>query len=311
MLKKWRLAFNLETKYFSLRHIWVMLPGLPLYLWNEGALTTIGNNLGSFIMVDKNNLEVSSRKVAKVLVEMDVHLGLSATMEVEWHGLCYQQRIDYLGLPFRCSYCRSTSHMRRDCKGFREEEKHLEKQGFPYSTLNSSMDTDFYGFEGSRDDRIDKSFLEPAKTTISKLQLYCPTFFNSLSVLERQIVSSSIWLKNSISKSASSPLMDFEVPQNSALPSRDNSTLPSPPLVTSPLEPVSPSGVLVSKKDPNPIGNSSPEPSLSLETYNNQEYNHHLSANQPLPSGYREPKEDVSNLFFVLDSFIPFLLLEK
>jgi hypothetical protein len=77
MLKKWRLAFNPETKYFSLRHIWVMLPGLPLYLWNEGALTAIRNNLGSFIMVDKKNLEASNRKVAKVLVEMDVHLGLS------------------------------------------------------------------------------------------------------------------------------------------------------------------------------------------------------------------------------------------
>jgi hypothetical protein len=105
MLKKWRLPFNPETEYFSFRHIWVMLLGLPLYLWNKGALTAIRNNLGSFIMVGKKNLEVSNRKVAKVLVEMDVHLGLLTTMEVEWHGICYHQRIDYLGLPFRCSYC--------------------------------------------------------------------------------------------------------------------------------------------------------------------------------------------------------------
>jgi hypothetical protein len=101
MLKKWRLAFNPETKYFSLRHLWVMLPGLPLYLWNEGALTAIGNNLGSFIMIDKKNLEASNRKVARVLVEMDVHLGLPETMEVEWRGICCQQRLDYLGLPFQ------------------------------------------------------------------------------------------------------------------------------------------------------------------------------------------------------------------
>jgi hypothetical protein len=86
----WGLAFNPKIEYFSVRNIWVMLPGLPLYLWNEGALTTIGNNMGNFIMVDKKNLESANRKIAKVLVEMDVHLGMLATMEVEWRGLCHQ-----------------------------------------------------------------------------------------------------------------------------------------------------------------------------------------------------------------------------
>jgi hypothetical protein len=105
MLKRLRLAFNPQTEYFSVRNIWVMLPGIPLYLWNEGALTAIRNNLGNFIMVDKNNLESKNRKIAKILVEMDVHLGMSVTMEVEWRGLCHQKRLDYLGLPFRCSYC--------------------------------------------------------------------------------------------------------------------------------------------------------------------------------------------------------------
>jgi hypothetical protein len=101
MLKTWRLAFSAETEYFLVRHIWVLLPELPLYLWNEGAWTTIGNNLGNFIMVDKNILESKSRKVPKVLVEMDVHLGMSTTMEVEWRGFFHQQRLDYLRLPFR------------------------------------------------------------------------------------------------------------------------------------------------------------------------------------------------------------------
>jgi hypothetical protein len=104
------------------------------------------------------------------------------------------------------------------------------------------MDTSFYGFEGSRDDMIDKKKLEPAETTIGKLQLYCPTFFNSLSVLEHHLVSYSIWLKNYISKSICPSLMDSEAPQNFSLSLRDNSTLSFPPLVTSPLEPMSPSG---------------------------------------------------------------------
>jgi hypothetical protein len=110
MLKRWWIAFNPDTEYFSLRHIWVLLPGLPLYLWNEGALTAIGESLGKFIMIDKVNLLATTIKVGRVLVEMDIHLGLSETIEIEWKGKRFLQRIDYLGISFRCSYCRSNSH---------------------------------------------------------------------------------------------------------------------------------------------------------------------------------------------------------
>jgi hypothetical protein len=84
MLKKWRVAFNPETEYFSFRHFWILLPGLPLYLWNEGALKAIGEALGSFIVVDKEVLLSTSRKVCRILVEMDISRGLPETLEIDW-----------------------------------------------------------------------------------------------------------------------------------------------------------------------------------------------------------------------------------
>jgi hypothetical protein len=45
MLKRWRVSFDPTTQYFQLRHLWVLLPGLPLQLWNEGAMKAIGNSL--------------------------------------------------------------------------------------------------------------------------------------------------------------------------------------------------------------------------------------------------------------------------
>jgi hypothetical protein len=30
MLKRWRVGFNPETEYFSFRHLWILLSGLPL-----------------------------------------------------------------------------------------------------------------------------------------------------------------------------------------------------------------------------------------------------------------------------------------
>jgi hypothetical protein len=49
MLKWWRTSFNLSSEYFSYRHVWVLLPGLPLNLWNLPVLTAIGNLLGHFL----------------------------------------------------------------------------------------------------------------------------------------------------------------------------------------------------------------------------------------------------------------------
>jgi hypothetical protein len=46
MLKRWRVCFDPATDYFQFRHLWVLLPGFPLQLWNAKALEAIGNELG-------------------------------------------------------------------------------------------------------------------------------------------------------------------------------------------------------------------------------------------------------------------------
>jgi hypothetical protein len=52
MLKRWRVNFDPAREYFHLQHMWVLLHGLPLQLWNKRALEVIGNELGRFISVD-------------------------------------------------------------------------------------------------------------------------------------------------------------------------------------------------------------------------------------------------------------------
>jgi len=84
MVKRWRLEFNPDTEYFQLRHLWVLLPGLPLHLWNEESYRAIGDSLGRFIALDSKLLDSPSRKMGKVLVEMDITTGLPETLEISW-----------------------------------------------------------------------------------------------------------------------------------------------------------------------------------------------------------------------------------
>jgi len=161
--------------------------------------------------------------------------------------------------------------------------------------------------EGNRVDRICNHFLEPADSTLGKLQLFCPTFFNSLSILERHSLSSSTWLKKSITK-LSAPLVEVsKVPHISAQIGRLVTSPPSSLLFSSPLEKVTPPVVLLAKEDPVIGVFSSSETSSPHETYYSQELTQPLQASQHSPPGYREPKEDASTLSAVLDLFIPFL----
>jgi hypothetical protein len=50
------VCFDPATKYFCFRHLWVLLPGLTLQLWNAKALEAIRNELGRFIKVDEPSL---------------------------------------------------------------------------------------------------------------------------------------------------------------------------------------------------------------------------------------------------------------
>jgi hypothetical protein len=106
ILKRWRVRFDPTTEYFSFSHLWVLLPGLLLQLWNVKALEAISNESGRFIKVDETTLQSQDKRMAKVLVEVDIHAELLKSLEIEWQGHILVQRLDYLGIPFRCTLCR-------------------------------------------------------------------------------------------------------------------------------------------------------------------------------------------------------------
>jgi hypothetical protein len=46
----------------------------------------IGNTLGRFIGLDSKLLTGPNKKMARLLVELDIHEGLLETLDIEWRG---------------------------------------------------------------------------------------------------------------------------------------------------------------------------------------------------------------------------------
>jgi hypothetical protein len=119
MLKRWHCAFNLEKEHIRYIHLWVLLPGCLLVLWSLEAFKEIGNAIDKFLYVDSKHLTRSDRRMEELLVEVDLYGGISDEIDIVWRGIVIQQRLDYIGVPFRCVVCKETRHLQYQCNGHR------------------------------------------------------------------------------------------------------------------------------------------------------------------------------------------------
>jgi hypothetical protein len=142
------------------------------------------------LCVDEYSLCVPERKLGRILVEIDIHSGLLETLDIRWQDRFFSQRLDYLGLPFRCTLCRKTGHLRNSCQGYVGEEESDN------SHLGKMPRCDSPGFVSSAQEvpflvSSDSSTFSGSDTLTSKLKAFCPSFFNSLTSWENIALDAS------------------------------------------------------------------------------------------------------------------------
>ena len=59
----------------------------------------VGNELGKFHFVEDDFLHREDKWMARILVEIDIHVGLMQEVELEWQGQVYFQPLNYWGIP--------------------------------------------------------------------------------------------------------------------------------------------------------------------------------------------------------------------
>ena len=96
--------------------VWVKLPALPLHFWDLYHFRRIGDILGTFLEADLSFLETKEKKVARILVNLNIREGLAEAIILEWGPDPITQILDYENVPFRCRRCHVYGYPAASCK---------------------------------------------------------------------------------------------------------------------------------------------------------------------------------------------------
>jgi hypothetical protein len=83
VLKRWTPNFDAKWERVDVVPVWVRLSGLPMQYWNPVHFSAIGNKLGEFIEADLSFEDTGLMSVARILVRLDLRLGLLKEMTIE------------------------------------------------------------------------------------------------------------------------------------------------------------------------------------------------------------------------------------
>ncbi|GLJ05091.1 hypothetical protein SUGI_0010790 [Cryptomeria japonica] len=101
MLKPWHPTFNPDSESFDQMPLWIRLLNLPMQYWFDLCFEAVGNSLGTFLMTDEDSLNLLHTTFARLLVMVDVTMGLPSEISITSSKGSWLQSLDYEGIPFR------------------------------------------------------------------------------------------------------------------------------------------------------------------------------------------------------------------
>ncbi|KAF5206264.1 hypothetical protein FRX31_004152 [Thalictrum thalictroides] len=122
---RWHTGFNLR-KDPSFAPIWLDLPNLPLDFFHPALLKAIGDDIGTFLSIDKGTLCYTRPDVARLCVEMDIQNDMPDSIWIEGPNYTgFWQKILYPNFVY-CSHCSKIGHAWEQC--FKRKENHNKQK---------------------------------------------------------------------------------------------------------------------------------------------------------------------------------------
>ena len=91
LVKMWNPTFDASHEQVDVIPIWVHLPSLPRKYWSEEHFISIGNILGTFLEADMSFKVTKLRRVARILVNINVREGLYEEIHLSWGNNLFKQ----------------------------------------------------------------------------------------------------------------------------------------------------------------------------------------------------------------------------
>ncbi|VFQ67754.1 unnamed protein product [Cuscuta campestris] len=132
--------FMWDVKSFSTMPVWVKLWNLPMRFWSPNALSHIGSQLGTPMYTDGLTHTVASKlfdedqaendelkyqrpNYCRMLINMDLSLIPPTSVEVDFVGGSYVQKVEYEDMPQYCYHCKCFGHDPFNCSVLHEINK--------------------------------------------------------------------------------------------------------------------------------------------------------------------------------------------
>ncbi|KAI0529109.1 hypothetical protein KFK09_001656 [Dendrobium nobile] len=114
-IDRWTPAFDPNSFKGISGPVWIRLPCLPLYCWDEDSIARIASCFGSPMYVDGNTFWWSKREFARVCVRIDLEKKLLNGTWVEGSAGRFFQRVEYEKIDLMCYQCGRVGHDKKTC----------------------------------------------------------------------------------------------------------------------------------------------------------------------------------------------------
>ncbi|KAI0488501.1 hypothetical protein KFK09_028335 [Dendrobium nobile] len=154
-MDKWTPEFDPNSFKGISAPIWIRLPCLPLYCWDEDSIARIASCIGSPLYLDGNTFRWSKREFARVCVKIDLEKKLPNGVWVEGSAGRFFQRVEYEKDDLLFYQCGKVGHESKICPdnvkiGIQDQSKKMADKATgenlkPDAVVNNSITNTEYG----------------------------------------------------------------------------------------------------------------------------------------------------------------------